>query len=422
MEFRGIEIMLPKPAPFVEKNMIFSVSDASKLIKTVMETAFTEIRIRGEVSQVTTAASGHIYFTIKDAGAAISAIIWRGVHLPFKIENGMEIVATGKITTYPARSNYQIIVNSVEMAGVGAILKMLEERKRKLAGEGLFDESRKRKLPKYPATIGVVTSPTGAAIHDIINRLSGRMPVRLLVWGATVQGENAAREVVAGIEGLNRLRGVDKPDVIIVARGGGALEDLLPFSEEIVVRAAAASEIPLISGVGHDPDWMLIDFSADVRAPTPTAAAEIAVQDKVQVRADIENLSHRLRTNVLSRVGKLRELIVSRRLQSPKQMIAEKLQRIDDFGRSLLSGFAARLRNLRLGMERFYQLPMLAERKVQFEKQRAGHLGQMLDSLSYKRVLDRGFAIVKSNGRIISDAAAFARPAEIVFRDGKVDV
>ena len=266
--------MIQKPEPFVKPDTIFSVSDASALLKGVVETAFPRIKIRGELSQITRATSGHIYMTIKDAGAAISVIVWRGTPVNFKLEDGMEVVITGRFTTYPARSNYQIVASEIEMAGVGAILKMLEERKQKLAREGLFDESRKKPLPRLPRTIGVVTSPTGAAFQDIQNRLRERFPVHVLLYPATVQGVTAAGEVAAGIEYFNRMQNVD---VIIVARGGGSLEDLLPFSEEVVVRAAAASKIPLISGVGHEPDWMLIDFAADYRAPTPTGAAEAVV-------------------------------------------------------------------------------------------------------------------------------------------------
>ena len=272
--------MIEKPEPFVKPDMIFSVSDASALLKGVVETAFPTIRIRGELSGITRATSGHIYMSIKDAAAVINAIIWRSTPVPFKLEEGAEVIITGRFTTYPARSNYQIIISEIEMAGVGAILKMLEERKRKLALEGLFDASRKKPLPRLPQRIGVVTSPTGAAFQDIQNRLRERFPVHVLLYPATVQGDTAAREVANGIEYFNKMQNVD---VIIVARGGGALEDLLPFSEEIVVRAAAESRIPLISGVGHEPDWMLIDFAADVRAPTPTGAAEMVVPTKLSI-------------------------------------------------------------------------------------------------------------------------------------------
>ena len=277
--------MLPTPEPFVKPDMIFSVSDASALLKKVVETAFPVIKIRGELSQITRATSGHMYMTIKDANAAMSVIIWRGTPIKFALTDGLEVIITGRLTTYPSRSNYQIVASDIEMAGVGAILKMLEERKQKLAREGLFDASRKKPLPKLPTTIGVVTSPTGAAFQDIQNRLRERFPVHVILYPATVQGTTAAAEVAAGVEYFNRAKNVD---VIIVARGGGSLEDLLPFSEEIVVRAVANSQIPVITGVGHEPDWMLVDFAADYRAPTPTGAAEAVVPTKISLIQELK--------------------------------------------------------------------------------------------------------------------------------------
>ena len=282
---------MQKPEPFVKPDTIFSVTDASALLKNVVETAFPVIKIRGELWQITRATSGHMYMTIKDSGAAMSVIIWRGTPVNFALSDGLEVIITGRLTTYPARSNYQIVASSIEMAGVGAILKMLEERKQKLAAEGLFDVARKKPLPKLPTTIGVVTSPTGAAFQDIQNRLRERFPVHVILYPATVQGATAAAEVAAGVEYFNRAKNVD---VIIVARGGGALEDLLHFSEEIVVRAVANSEIPVITGVGHEPDWMLVDFAADFRAPTPTGAAEAVVPTKISLIQDLENMFHRL--------------------------------------------------------------------------------------------------------------------------------
>ena len=323
---------MQKPEPFVKPDTIFSVTDAATLLKGVVETAFPRIKIRGELSQITRASSGHIYMTVKDAGAAISAIIWRGTPIAFKLEEGMEVVVTGRFTTYPARSNYQIIINEIEMAGVGAILKMLEERKQKLAAEGLFDASRKKPLPRLPQRIGVVTSPTGAAFQDIQNRLRERFPVHVLLYPATVQGTTAAAEVAAGIEYFNKMNNVD---VIIVARGGGSLEDLLPFSEEIVVRAAAASHIPLISGVGHEPDWMLIDFAADVRAPTPTGAAEMVVPTKLALFQELDNLWVRLSSTFLTRLSNAKQRIEAINIKSPHQVLMEHTQRLDDLGRTM---------------------------------------------------------------------------------------
>ena len=386
--------MLAKPEPFVKPDVIFTVSDASALLKGVVETAFPRIKIRGELSQITRATSGHMYMTIKDSGAAIQMIVWRGTPIAFKLEEGMEVVVTGRFTTYPARSNYQIVVNEIEMAGVGAILKMLEERKQKLAAEGLFDESRKKPLPRLPQTIGVVTSPTGAAFQDIQNRLRERFPVHVLLYPATVQGETAAREVAAGIEYFNRMNNVD---VIIVARGGGALEDLLPFSEEIVVRAAAASHIPLISGVGHEPDWMLIDFAADVRAPTPTGAAEMVVPTKLALSQEIENMWHHISNAFITTLNNARQRIESIVIKSPHQMVMEKAQRIDDISRTM---------------------DIIINAKLQNTTQKITHIGQMLNSLSYKNVLLRGYAIARDKDEKIITSINGEKPLTLEFADG----
>lgn len=406
--------MLPKPEPFVKPDMVFSVSDASTLLKNVVETAFSEIRIRGELSQITHATSGHLYMTIKDDKSAINAIIWRGTPVNFKLEDGQEVIVTGRFTTYPARSNYQIIINSIEMAGVGAILKMLEMRKQKLAAEGLFDASHKKPLPKFPQTIGIVTSPTGAAFQDIQNRLRERFPVHVLLYPATVQGDTAATEVAAGIEYFNKKNNVD---VIIVARGGGALEDLLPFSEEIVVRAAAASHIPLISGVGHEPDWMLIDFAADVRAPTPTGAAEMVVPTKISLIQDLDNLSHRLSTAFSTYLIHVKQQISSVNIKSPKQILMEQSQRIDDISKTMSLIISAKMQNARQKIDLMAHFPLILENKFKSLSQSVIHIDQMLNSLSYKNVLQRGYAIVRDkNDKIISSQSA--KPASIEFADG----
>lgn len=390
--------MLQKPEPFVKPDTIFSVSDASALLKNVVETAFPVIKIRGELSQITRATSGHTYMTIKDSGAAISVIIWRNTAIPFKLEDGLEVIITGKFTTYPARSNYQIVASEIEMAGAGALLKMLEMRKQKLSAEGLFDASRKKPLPRFPQTIGIVTSPTGAAFQDIQNRLCERFPVRVLLYPATVQGATAATEIVAGIEYFNKMQNVD---VIIVARGGGSLEDLLPFSEEIVVRAVAASKIPLVSGVGHEPDWMLIDFAADVRAPTPTGAAEMVVPTKLSLVTEIDNLSHRLTQSFASRLNNAKQRIEHIVIKNPKQFIMEQHQRLDDLSRTsalIINNHLARLNQSIL------------------------HIDQMLNSLSYKNVLARGYAIVRHDNKIVQSVTTFAQPATIEFSDGVVNI
>lgn len=409
---------MEKPVPFFDKNTIFSVSDASTLLKKVVETAFSEIRIRGELSQITRASSGHLYMTIKDSGSAINAIIWRGTPVPMKLEEGMEVIITGRFTTYPARSNYQVVINSIEMAGVGAILKMLEERKQKLAKEGLFDAARKKPLPRFPQTIGVVTSPTGAAFQDIQNRLRERFPVRVLLYPATVQGTTAAKEVVAGIEYFNRMNNVD---VIIVARGGGALEDLLPFSEEIVVRAAANSHIPLISGVGHEPDWMLIDFAADVRAPTPTGAAEMVVPTKISLIQELDNLSHRLNTAFTNGLIVLKRNLSNINIKSPHQIIMEKSQRIDDIEKTMNLIISNKIQSAHQKIELVSRFPMFVENRLNMLKQNLTHIDQMLNSLSYKNVLQRGYAIVRDkDNNIISTISA--TPETIEFADGVLTI
>ena len=410
---------MQKPEPMVSGDTIFSVTDASALLKGVVETAFPRIKIRGELSQITRATSGHMYMTIKDAGAAISVIIWRGTPVPFKLEDGLEVIIAGRFTTYPARSNYQIVASEIEMAGVGAILKMLEERKRKLAAEGLFDESRKKPLPRLPQRIGVVTSPTGAAFQDIQNRLRERFPVHVLLYPATVQGATAAAEVAAGIEYFNRMNNVD---VIIVARGGGALEDLLPFSEEIVVRAAAASRIPLISGVGHEPDWMLIDFAADYRAPTPTGAAEAVVPTKLALGQELDNMWIRLSGNFKTRLINAKQRMESINIKSPKQVVMEHAQRLDDIGRTMNIMMTTKIMGAHQKMDAVSNFPNILQNRMMSLGQALEHMGQMLNSLSYKSVLSRGYAIVRdANDKIIGRADAGV-PASIEFADGVIKI
>lgn len=407
---------MQKPEPFVQPDVIFSVSDASALLKNVVETAFPRIRIRGELSQITRASSGHMYMTIKDAGAAISVIIWRGTPVPFKLEDGLEVIITGRFTTYPARSNYQIIVSEIEMAGVGAILKMLEERKRKLAAEGLFDQARKKPIPRFPQRIGIVTSPTGAAFQDIQNRLRERFPVTIVLYPATVQGATAAAEVAAGIEYFNRAKNVD---VIIVARGGGALEDLLPFSEEVVVRAAAASEIPLISGVGHEPDWMLIDYAADLRAPTPTGAAEMVVPTKISLIQELDNLWHRLSNNFTTRLTNAKSRVDAIAIKNPKQLVMEQQQRLDDSGRTMNIFINSKIATYHQRMDAISSFQNILQSKMLTLNQAVLHLSQMLNSLSYKNVLKRGYAIVRDEeNNIVSRADENRKPATIEFVDG----
>lgn len=410
---------MQRPEPFVNGETVFSVSDASAMLKGVVETAFPRIKIRGELSQITRATSGHMYMTIKDAGAAISVIIWRGTPVAFKLEDGLEVIITGRFTTYPARSNYQIVASEIEMAGVGAILKMLEERKRKLAAEGLFDEAKKKPLPRLPQRIGVVTSPTGAAFQDIQNRLRERFPVHVLLYPATVQGVTAAAEVAAGIEYFNRENNVD---VIIVARGGGSLEDLLPFSEEVVVRAAAASRIPLISGVGHEPDWMLIDFAADHRAPTPTGAAEAVVPTKLSLIQELDNMWLRLSGNFTTRLINAKQRIEAINIKSPKQLVMEQTQRLDDLGRTMNIIMASKMASAHQKMDVVATFPNVLQNRMTTLNQNIAHLGQMLNSLSYKNVLSRGYAIVRDNNNKIISGVNCGAPKSIEFADGIIQL
>jgi exodeoxyribonuclease VII large subunit len=278
----------------------FTVSELSSALKRTVEDAYGHVRVRGEISGFRGPhSSGHCYFALKDESAKIEAVIWKGVHgrMRFKPQEGLEVIATGKLTTYPGSSKYQIVIEAIEPAGVGALMALMEERKRKLGAEGLFDEARKQLLPWLPEVIGVVTSPTGAVIRDILHRLEDRFPRRVLVWPVKVQGEGSAEQIAAAIRGFNALPEhgkIPRPDVLIVARGGGSLEDLWSFNEEIVVRAAADSMIPLISAVGHETDITLIDFAADKRAPTPTAAAEMAVPVRSELMVEVGTLARRV--------------------------------------------------------------------------------------------------------------------------------
>jgi exodeoxyribonuclease VII large subunit len=326
-----------------------SVSDLSAAIKRTVEDAFGYVRLRGEVSGFKgPSASGHCYFRLKDEGAAIEAVIWKGTYgrLKFKPQEGLEVIATGRVTTFPGSSKYQVVIESLEPAGVGALMALLEERRKTLAAEGLFDAARKRPLPYLPAVIGVVTSPTGAVIRDILHRLEDRFPRTVLVWPVRVQGEGSAAEVAAAIRGFNAIGPDDdlpRPDVIIVARGGGSLEDLWGFNEEVVVRAAAGSAIPLISAVGHETDTTLIDFAADRRAPTPTAAAEMAVPVRADLVAETQGLGRRLGLAVARGMeGRRTELrAAARALPDAERLLATARQRLDAAGERLPNALAA---------------------------------------------------------------------------------
>jgi len=315
----------------------FTVSELSSALKRTVEDAYGHVRVRGEISGFRGAhSSGHCYFALKDESAKIEAVIWKSAlyRMRFKPQEGLEVIATGKLTTYPGSSKYQIVIEALEPAGIGALMALMEERKKKLAAEGLFDEARKQLLPWLPEVIGVVTSPTGAVIRDILHRLEDRFPRRVLVWPVKVQGEGSAEQIAAAIRGFNALPEggrIPRPDVLIVARGGGSLEDLWSFNEEIVVRAAAESLIPLISAVGHETDITLIDFAADKRAPTPTAAAEMAVPVRSELLAEVESLARR-KTLCWQRgqEGRRNELrAAARALPAANELLAIPRQRLD---------------------------------------------------------------------------------------------
>src|SRR5208282_4880445 len=323
----------------------YSVSELSQAVKRQIESDFGHVRVRGEVSGFKRHTSGHCYLSLKDADAVLDAVIWRPLaqRLTLKPEDGMEVVCTGRMTTYAGRSKYQLVIEAVELAGIGALLKLLEERRKKLAAEGLFDDSRKRPLPYLPEVIGVVTSPTGAVIRDILHRLADRFPRRVLVWPVPVQGESAAAAVAAAIAGFNALEpggDVPRPDLLIVARGGGSLEDLMAFNEEVVVRAAAASKIPLISAVGHETDTTLIDFASDRRAPTPTAAAEMAVPVRRELQVGLLEQGRRIVAASVRMFDerRLRLAAAARGLPDPRSLLENAQQRLDDRAERLALG------------------------------------------------------------------------------------
>ena len=430
---------------------IFSVSEIAGALKAAIEGAFPVVRVRGEISGFKRAASGHIYFALKDSEAVLNAIAWRGSagRLGIAPEDGMDVVATGRLTTYPGRSQYQLIVERLELAGQGALLKLLEERKQKLMAEGLFAAERKRKIPYLPDVIGVVTSPTGAVIRDILHRLAERFPRRVLIWPVRVQGEGAAGEIAAAIEGFNRLPAggtVPRPDVLIVARGGGSIEDLWAFNEEIVVRAAAASAIPLISAVGHETDTTLIDFAASLRAPTPTAAAEMAVPVRAELLGRVSENGTRL-VQAIERLAAeqgTRLADLARSLARLPALVEERAQRLDEWSERLAHG-------LRVGLERqtakfkeiALRLSSPAERVGRAEgllatearalrsalqaalkavEARLAQAGALLESVSYRSVLGRGYAVVRRlDGSALAAAAAIFKGDRLAleFHDGR---
>ena len=434
----------------------YSVAEISQALKRTVEQSFNYVRVRGEVSGLKRAASGHIYFSLKDDQAVLNGVCWKGMAagLAFKPEDGLEVICTGKISTYPGRSNYQIIVQQMEIAGEGALMALLEKRKKELAKEGLFDESRKQELPFMPQTIGVITSPTGAVIRDILHRLTDRFPVRVLVWPVLVQGEGAKEQVTAAIHGFNHLapeNNIPRPDLLIVARGGGSLEDLWAFNEEIVVRAVAASTIPIISAVGHETDTTLIDYVADKRAPTPTAAAEIAVPVRQEWLLTCYDYQKRLLASISRSLEERRNFLaaLARGLLSPRQLLEAITQKLDDWSERLRDSLPLYLQQKQQALQlaasqlqpsiilRYIELQQqhlysrgnlraeLILQKIRFLEQQFGNQSKLLESYHYKKVLQRGFALVHDeHGRLVTSKGSVSTgmAMDIEFADGKTPV
>lgn len=387
----------------------YSVSELSFALKRTIEDAYEYVRVRGEISGFKRAASGHMYMALKDADAVLDAVCWRGVasRLEISPEDGLEVIATGKLTTYPGRSKYQLVIQSMEPAGMGALMALLEERKKKLAAEGLFAPERKRPIPFLPRVVGVVTSPTGAVIRDILHRLSDRFPRDVLVWPVLVQGEGAAAQVAAAIRGFNALPetgDIRRPDVLIVARGGGSLEDLWAFNEEIVVRAAAESTVPLISAVGHETDTTLIDYVSDLRAPTPTAAAEKAVPVRSELLSRVEVLGSRLHGARRRLIDDRRQRVagLARGLPSPREIMALPQQRVDDLGERLPRALVTMVERGRARLDRIAAkvTPLALEREIERRQTRLRELGER-SRRELRALRDDRVAALKSLARLL---------------------
>jgi len=432
-----------------------SVTELSAILKRTVEDRFGHVRLRGEISGFKRAASGHVYLSLKDENAKIDGIMWKGTagRIAFAPQDGIEVIVTGKLTTYPGRSSYQIVIERMELAGEGALMQLLERLKRQLAAEGLFDPARKQPLPYLPRVIGVVTSPTGAVIRDILHRLADRCPSHVLLWPVLVQGEGAAAQVAAAVRGFDALgpnSPVPRPDLLIVARGGGSIEDLWAFNEEVVVRAVADCSIPVISAVGHATDTTLCDFAADVRAPTPTAAAEMAVPVRAELIDGIADLGLRA-SRAIRRATELRRerLAMQERLMpAPDTLLQGHRQRSDDLGERLTRGLKQRLT---LAWRQLSEAggalrPALLARKVEQDRNRLAALRlrpelvmraiterqtaldalwRLALSLDPRRPLALGFAMVTGAGGKVLTTAAQARSEAaltLTFQDGPVNV
>ena len=429
-----------------------TVSEISQALKRTVEDRFGFVRLRGELSGVKRAASGHFYCALKDEKAVIDGVMWRGNadRLPFRPEDGLEVVASGKLTTYPGRSKYQIVIERMELAGEGALLALLEKTRARLAAEGLFAPERKRALPYLPRTIGVVTSPTGAVIRDILHRLADRFPSRVIVWPVLVQGQGAAEQVAGAVRGFSALPEghPDRPDLVIVARGGGSIEDLWSFNEEVVVRAIADCPIPTISAVGHETDTTLADYAADRRAPTPTAAAEMAVPVRAELAATLADFAARQKRAILRPVELGRERLQARAERLPRRdaLLQPHAQRLDELTGRLQQGLRdraargrerlgelrlspgvlqGRLREARGRLDAARLSPAQVTRPLGEGRERLAALWRLAEQLHPDRPLARGYVRVTGpDGRTLTDRAAAAQEASLTlnFRDGTLAV
>ncbi|SNZ05571.1 Exodeoxyribonuclease VII large subunit [Cohaesibacter gelatinilyticus] len=434
----------------------FTVSEISYAVKSSIEEQFGYVRVRGELGRVSRPASGHIYLDLKDDKSVLNGVIWRGAaqKMTVRPEQGLEVIATGKLTTFPGQSKYQMVIDRMEPAGAGALMALLEERKKKLAAEGLFAQERKKQIPYLPRVIGVITSPSGAVIRDILHRVADRFPVHVIIWPVRVQGETCAKEVANGIRGFNALSeggDIPRPDLLIVARGGGSLEDLWGFNEEEPVRAAAESDIPLISAVGHETDVTLIDYAADLRAPTPTGAAEMALPVKSELLATLGDLHLRQSGAVLRMMERRRSDLRSaaRALPQPKDLLALARQRFDmassRLGQSLLAStmnhrnrFDTNSVRLRPGLmlnkiaiqterltDRQDRLKRISLLTVEQKRTQLEAASRLLESLSHKGVLARGFALVRNRDHEMVRQAGQVSAGQglsLEFSDGTVSV
>ena len=414
-----------------DKKEAKTVTEVSNEIKRFVEGNFSQILVKGEIFGSKRADSGHWYLSLKDENAVLSAVCWRGVasNLKVKIEDGLEVIAKGKITTFAGKSSYQLVIESLELEGEGALLKLLEERKQQFIKEGLFDASHKKPIPFLPNTIGVVSSASGAVIRDIIHRIRDRFPSHILLWPTPVQGEGAAEKIAEAVRGFNLLDNdgsIKRPDVIIVARGGGSLEDLWPFNEEVVIRAVYDSKIPIISAVGHETDTMLIDYVADKRAPTPTGAAEFAVPVRDELLTTINIIDNRMRSSIRRCLDEYKNKIegLSRGIPNLEQLLNESAQKLDD-----------RIERLNLAMKNFIKQKQhtlsLSEIKpiyiniiIERYKERLESLYHRLEGVSVESVLKRGFAWVKgANNNTIYNTEDAKKETNLIiqFKDGSIN-